>query len=85
MNDFANTVFILGARTFMMVKFRNCKSMNYICATETVITGTGQKGGSFHFVQGCHYCTVCHAATPGSMPCATCFVYIKQMKLNGLK
>jgi len=55
MNDFANTIFILGARTFTMVKFRKCKLMNYTCATETIIastTGTGQKGGSFHFVQG---------------------------------
>jgi len=72
----------------MMVKLRKCKSVNYVCATETVITsttGTGQKGGSFHFVQGRHYCTVCHAATPGPISCMTCFVHIKQMKLNGLK
>jgi hypothetical protein len=57
MNDVANTVFILGAKTFMMVKFRTCKSVKYICATETNITsttGSGQKGGSFHFVQGRH-------------------------------
>lgn len=54
MNDFANKVFILSARTFVIMKFRKCKSANYICATETIITsttGTGQKGGSSYFVQ----------------------------------
>jgi hypothetical protein len=88
MNDFAKTIFILGGRTFMMMNFRKCKSMNYIFATETILTSTtgiGQEGGSFHFVQGRPWCTMCHAATPDSMPYMTCFTHIKPMKLNGLK
>lgn len=78
MNDFANTIFILGARKFMMVKFRMCKSVNYISATDTIITSTTGTG------QSRPQCTVCHAAAPGSVPCMTCFVHKKPMKLNDL-
>lgn len=70
---------------FVMVKFRKCKSVNYISATETIITsttGTGQKGCSFILFRAI---LSVHAAAPGPMPCMICFVHNKPMKLNGLK
>jgi hypothetical protein len=56
----------------MMMNFRKCKSMNYIFATETILTsttGTGHEGGSSHFVQA--ILGVQYATQPLQTPCHT--------------